>query len=70
MDDSTIRAAQRHLRAPIRCWRTSCERGTVLDPAEKNRFQAAVRSIIAQQISGKAARSIWNRLRNQSGRGD
>ena len=29
---------------------------------EKNRFQALVRSIIAQQISGKAARSIWKRL--------
>ncbi len=29
---------------------------------ETNRFQALVRSIIAQQISGKAARSIWRRL--------
>jgi DNA-3-methyladenine glycosylase II len=29
---------------------------------ERNRFRALLRSIIAQQISGSAARSIWKRL--------
>jgi DNA-3-methyladenine glycosylase II len=62
-DDATIRAAMRHLR---RADPVMAEMIRGVGPfairLEKNRFQALVRSIIAQQISGKAARSIWRRV--------
>lgn len=63
MNDSTIRAAQRHLRRadPVLA-DVMRSVGPFSIRLEKNRFQALVRSIIAQQISGKAARSIWKRL--------
>lgn len=61
--DSTIRAAQRHLRRADPVLADVIRSvGPFSIRLEKNRFQALVRSIIAQQISGKAARSIWNRL--------
>lgn len=63
MNDSTIRAAQRHLRRADPVLADVIRSvGPFSIRLEKNRFQALVRSIIAQQISGKAARSIWNRL--------
>lgn len=62
-DDVTIRAAMRHLRRadPIMAG-VMRGVGPFSIRLEKNRFQALVRSIIAQQISGKAARSIWRRV--------
>jgi DNA-3-methyladenine glycosylase II len=62
-DPDTAIKAMRHLRRRDPVLRPVIERvGPVAVKLEKNRFQALVRSIIAQQISGKAARSIWLRL--------
>jgi DNA-3-methyladenine glycosylase II len=55
--------ATRHLRRRDPVLRSVIKRvGPVTVKLEKNRFQALVRSIIAQQISGKAARAIGQRL--------
>jgi DNA-3-methyladenine glycosylase II len=62
-DPDLLRQATRHLRRRDPVLRPVIERvGPVTLRLEKNRFQALVRSIIAQQISGKAARAIWLRL--------
>lgn len=64
-DDATIRAAMRHLRRADPVMADVMRRvGPFAIRLEKNRFQALVRSIIAQQISGKAARSIWRRVQD------
>lgn len=63
LDPGTLEQATRHLRRRDPVLRTVIKRvGPVTMKLERNRFQALVRSIIAQQISGKAARSIWKRL--------
>lgn len=62
-DEASIRAAVRHLRRADPILADVMRRvGPFSIRLERNRFQALVRSIIAQQISGKAARSIWRRL--------
>jgi len=62
-DPELVNKAMRHLRRRDPVLRPVIARiGPVTVKLEKNRFQALVRSIIAQQISGKAARSIWLRL--------
>src|SRR5262245_31030096 len=62
-DPDLLKQATRHLRRRDPVLRTVIERvGPVTVKLEKNRFQALVRSIIAQQISAKAARAIWRRL--------
>ena len=64
-DAATIRRATRHLRRadPVMA-EVIRNVGPFAIRLEKNRFQALVRSIIAQQISGKAARSIWRRVQD------
>lgn len=58
-----VRQATRHLRRRDPVMRqVMAAVGPFALELERNRFQALVRSIIAQQISGKAARSIWQRL--------
>lgn len=62
-DSDLLKQATRHLRRRDPVLRPVIERvGPVTMKLEKNRFQALVRSIIAQQISWKAARSIGQRL--------
>lgn len=62
-DPDLVTKATRHLRRRDPVLRPVIARvGPVTVKLEKNRFQSLVRSIIAQQISGKAARSIWLRL--------
>jgi len=62
-DPELLKQATRHLRRRDPVLRPVIKRvGPVTMKLEKNRFQALVRSIIAQQISGKAARSIGQRL--------
>lgn len=62
-DPELLKLATRHLRRRDPVLRPVIERvGPVTMKLEKNRFQALVRSIIAQQISWKAARAIWERL--------
>ncbi len=64
-DVRETRAAVRHLRAADPIVRDVIAAvGPFRMRTERRRFQALARSIIAQQISGKAARSIWNRLSN------
>ena len=62
-DPDILTRATRHLRRRDPVLRAVIERvGPVTVKLEKNRFHALVRSIIAQQISGKAARAIGQRL--------
>lgn len=62
-DDQMTRAAVRHLRRGDPVLRDVIRRvGPFGMKLERNRFRALLRAIIAQQISGSAARSIWNRL--------
>ena len=61
--ESTIRTALRHLRTRDPVMRTIIKDvGAFTLRTERNRFSMLVRSIIAQQISAGAARSIYNRL--------
>lgn len=62
-DDRTSRTAVRHLRRkdPV-LGDVIRQVGPFAMKLERNRFRALLRSIIAQQISGSAARSIWKRL--------
>ena len=62
-DEATIRAATRHLKRsdPVMAGAMRGV-GPFTLRLERNRFQALVRSIISQQISGKAAQSIGRRL--------
>ncbi|REJ90944.1 MAG: DNA-3-methyladenine glycosylase 2 family protein [Planctomycetota bacterium] len=63
MDDAIVRKARRHLRKSDPVMRGVIERvGPFSLKLQRNRFQSLVRAIIAQQISGQAARSINNRL--------
>lgn len=63
LDPGLLELATLHLRRRDPVLRPVIDRvGPVTLKLERNRFQALVRSIIAQQISGKAARSIWQRL--------
>ena len=62
-DSDLLATATRHLRRRDPVLRGVIERvGPVTVKLEKNRFQALIRAIIAQQISGKAARAIGQRL--------
>jgi DNA-3-methyladenine glycosylase II len=62
-DLEVVTKAMRHLRKRDPILRPVIERvGPVTVRLEKNRFQALVGSIIAQQISGKAAKAIGQRL--------
>jgi DNA-3-methyladenine glycosylase II len=62
-DDQTTRSAVRHLRRRDPILRDVIQQvGPFAMKLERNRFRALLRSIIAQQISGSAARSIWKRL--------
>ncbi len=62
-DPELVTKAMRHLRRRDPVLRPVIARvGPVTMKLEKNRFQALVGSIIAQQISGKAARAIGKRL--------
>ena len=63
-DPRHIKAGLKHLRAADPVMRRLIDRvGPVRLRLQRNRFQSLVRSIIAQQISGSAARSINRRLR-------
>ena len=63
LDPELLKRATQHLRRRDPVLRPVIKRaGPVSLKLERNRFQALVRSIIGQQISGKAARAIWNRL--------
>ena len=63
LEPALLQQATRHLKRRDCVLRPVIERvGPATLKREKNRFQALVRSIIAQQISGKAARAIWQRL--------
>ena len=65
MDEATIRRARRHLRESDPVMREVMARvGPFELQLQRNRFQSLVRAIIAQQISGKAARSIHGRLQD------
>ena len=62
-DEGTIHTALRHLRRRDAVLRDVIRQvGRFEMKLERNRFRALLRSIIAQQISGSAARSIWRRL--------
>src|SRR5690349_12308174 len=63
LDPSNIQAALRHLRRRDPVMRTVINAvGPFSLKLERDRFRMLVRSIIAQQISGHAARSIRARL--------
>jgi DNA-3-methyladenine glycosylase II len=62
-DPAQVRRAIRHLKASDPILGSVIGRvGPFCMKTERRRFVALSRAIIGQQISGKAARSIWNRL--------
>jgi DNA-3-methyladenine glycosylase II len=64
LQPATIQAGLDHLRSADRVMRSLIDQvGPFALSLERNRFQALVGSIIAQQISGAAARSIGSRLK-------
>ena len=66
----TIRTALKHLRATDPVLRAVIDRvGPFRLTTDPDRFRALVRSIIAQQISGSAARSIRGRVERLAGPG-
>lgn len=62
-DPTLVRRGVRHLSAVDPILGNHIRRlGPFRLKVERRRFVALARSIVAQQISGKAAKSIWNRL--------
>ena len=58
-----VRDARNHLRKSDRRMRDVIQTvGPFTAKIHRDRFQALARAIVAQQISGKAATSIWNKL--------
>lgn len=63
-----IQAARRHLRRSDVVMRRLIERvGPCTMRLKRDRFYALALSIVAQQISGSAARTIWARLKEAAG---
>jgi DNA-3-methyladenine glycosylase II len=63
LDPTAIRRATRHLRRADPVLAAVIDRvGPCTLTLQSRRFESLTRAIIAQQISGAAAKSIWNRL--------
>src|SRR5437764_14949617 len=62
--DTSIQRGLRHIRKVDPIMREVMRKtGPFALSLREDRFHALVRSIVSQQISGKAARSVWKKLR-------